>query len=111
LLLLDVTVTIARTNTNVPHIGARLPLLGSLALGGQQGKPDKDLRTSTLHGTPRIQSVHDYHPFALEDGGRLAHMAAELVGRLEILVPVRRFLAVGAWDSRSLSSDNDSYVK
>jgi hypothetical protein len=31
-LVVDVTVTSARTNTNVPRIGARLPLLGSLAL-------------------------------------------------------------------------------
>jgi hypothetical protein len=32
-LIVDVTVTSARTNTNVPRIGARLPLPGSLALG------------------------------------------------------------------------------
>jgi hypothetical protein len=31
-LVVDVTVTRARTNTNVPRIGARLPLPGSLAL-------------------------------------------------------------------------------
>jgi hypothetical protein len=31
----DVTVTSARTNTSVPRIGARLPLLGNLALGAQ----------------------------------------------------------------------------
>jgi hypothetical protein len=34
----DVTVTSVRKNTNVPRIGARLPLSGSLALGAQQGK-------------------------------------------------------------------------
>jgi hypothetical protein len=32
-LFVDVTVTNACTNTNVPRIGARLPLPGSLALG------------------------------------------------------------------------------
>jgi hypothetical protein len=32
-LVVDVTVTSARTNTNIPRIGARLPLPGSLALG------------------------------------------------------------------------------
>jgi hypothetical protein len=31
-LAIDVTVTSARTNTNVPHIGARLTLPGGLAL-------------------------------------------------------------------------------
>jgi hypothetical protein len=64
-----VTITSARTNTNVPHLGARLPLQGSLALGAQHGKLDADLRTSALLGTPLVQSVHDYYPFALEDGG------------------------------------------
>jgi hypothetical protein len=35
----DVTVTSARTNTIVPHIGARLPLLGSLARQNRCGPP------------------------------------------------------------------------
>jgi hypothetical protein len=48
----DVTVKSARTNTNVPRIGARLPLPGSRALGAQHGKLDTDLRTSALLGTP-----------------------------------------------------------
>ena len=61
-LVVDVTVTSARTNTNVPRIGARLPLRGILALGAQQGKLDADLRTSALLGTPSVQSVHDYYP-------------------------------------------------
>jgi hypothetical protein len=69
-------------------------------LGAQHGKLDADLRTSALLGTPSIQSVHDYYPFALEDGGRLAPMAAELADRLAILVAVRRFLGMGAMDSR-----------
>jgi hypothetical protein len=45
----------------------------------------------------------------MEDGGRLAPMVAELVDRLAILVVVRRFLGMGALDSRSLPSDN--YVR
>jgi hypothetical protein len=108
-LVVDVTVTSARTNSNVPRIGACLPLPGSLALGAQYGKLDADLRTSALLGTPSIQSIYDYYPFAMEDGGRLAPMAVELVGRLAILVVVRRFPCMGANDSRSLRSDN--YVR
>jgi hypothetical protein len=107
-LVVDVTVTSARTNTNVPRIGARLPLHGSLALGAQQGKLDADLRISALLGTPSVQSVHDYYPFAVENGSRLAPMAAELVDRLAILVVVLRFPGMGAANSRSLRSD--SYV-
>jgi hypothetical protein len=38
----DVTDTNARTHTNVPRIGASLPLPGSLALGAQHGKLDAD---------------------------------------------------------------------
>jgi hypothetical protein len=59
-----------------------------------------------LLGTPSVQSIHDYYPFAMVDGGRLAPMAAELVDRLAILVAVRRFLGMGVVDSRSLRSDN-----
>jgi hypothetical protein len=77
-------------------------------MGAQQGKLDADLRTSALFGTPSVQSVHDYYPFAMEDGGRLAPMADELVDRLAILVVVRRFPCMGAAHSRSLSYD--SYV-
>jgi hypothetical protein len=108
-LVVDVTVTSARTNANVPRIGARLPLPGNLALGAQQGKLDADLRTSALLGTPSVESVHDYYPFAMEDGGRLAPMAVELVDRLAILVAVRRCHGMGAADSRSLRYDN--YVR
>jgi hypothetical protein len=64
----DVTVTSARTNTNVPHVVARPPLPGILALRVEHDKLDADLRTSALRGTPSVQSVHDYYPFALEDG-------------------------------------------
>jgi hypothetical protein len=67
------------------------------------------LRTSALLGTPSFQSIHDYYPFAMEDGGRLAPMAIELVDRLAIFVAVRRFHGMGAADSRSLRYD--SYVR
>jgi hypothetical protein len=92
-------------NTNVPRIGARLPLTGSLALGAQHGELNADLRTCALLGTPSVQSVHDYYPFAMENGGRLAPMAVELVDRLAILVAVRRFHGMGVADSRSLCFD------
>jgi hypothetical protein len=78
-------------------------------LGAQNGKLDADLRTFALLGTPSVWSIHDYHPFALEDGGRLAPMAAELVDRLAILVVVRRFPCMGAAYSHSLRSN--SYVR
>jgi hypothetical protein len=51
-LVVDVTATSACTNTNVPRIGARLPLLSSLALGARDGKLYAYLRTSALLGTP-----------------------------------------------------------
>jgi hypothetical protein len=50
-LVVDVTVTSARTNTNVPCTCARLPLLGSLALGAEHRKLDADIRTSALFGS------------------------------------------------------------
>jgi hypothetical protein len=108
-LVLDVTVTSARTNINVPRIGSCLLLPGSLALGAEHGKLDADLRTFALLGTPSVQSVHDYYPFPMEDGGRLAPMAAELVDSLAILVAVCRFPGMGADDFRSLRSDH--YVR
>jgi hypothetical protein len=40
---------------------------------------DADLRTSALLDTPSLHLLHDYNPFALEDGGRSAPMAVELV--------------------------------
>jgi hypothetical protein len=108
-LVVVVTVTNALTNTNVPRIGALLPLPGSLALGAQQGKLNAGLRTSALLGTPSVQSVHNYYPFDLEDGGRLAPMAAQLIDRLAILVAVSRLPGMGSRDSRPLRSD--SYVR
>jgi hypothetical protein len=65
--LVDVTVTNSRTNTRVPQIGDYLPLMGSLALGVEQGKLDADLCASALIGTPSAQSVHYYYPSAMED--------------------------------------------
>jgi hypothetical protein len=73
-----VTVTSARTKNNVPRIGARLPLRVSLALGAQNGKLDADLRTFALIGTPFVHSIHDYNPFAMEDGGRLTKLKLKL---------------------------------
>jgi hypothetical protein len=93
----------------VPRVDARLPLPDSLALGAQHGKLDADLRTPALLGTLSVQSVHDCYPFALGDGGHLAPMAAELVDRVIIQVAFRRFLGMGATDSRSLRFDN--YVR
>jgi hypothetical protein len=63
-----------------------------------------DLSTSALLGTSSVQSVHAYYPFALEDGSRLAPMAAELVDRLAIWVATRWFPGMGAADSHSLRS-------
>jgi hypothetical protein len=74
-------------------------------LGAQHGKIDADLRTSALLGTPSVHSIHDYYPFAIEDGGQLEPMAAELVDRVAILVAYRRFCGMGAADSRSLRSN------
>jgi hypothetical protein len=79
------------------------------ALGAQHGKLDTDLRTLALLGTPSVQSVHGYYPFAMEDGGRLAPMTDELVDRVAIMVAVRHFRGMGDVDSRSLRSD--SYVR
>jgi hypothetical protein len=67
-LVVDVTLASARTSTNVPRIGARLPLPGSLAFGAHLGKLDADLRISALLGTSSVQSVHDYYPFPWKMG-------------------------------------------
>jgi hypothetical protein len=84
-LFVDVTVTSAHTNSSAHEMDYLLHVHGSLATGAQQGKQDVDLRTSASLGTPSLQSVHhDYYPFALEDGGRLAVMAVELIACLNI---------------------------
>jgi hypothetical protein len=106
-LVVDVTtVTSACTDSNFSVVGASLQLLGSLAMGAQQAKLDADLRSPSSLDTPAIQSVHDYYPFALEDGGRLAPMAVDLADRFAILVVVRRFTTMGAAGSRSLRSES-----
>jgi hypothetical protein len=105
-IVVDVTVTNACTNTNVPRVGARLPLPYNLALGAQMAN---FMRTSALLlclARLRYSRIHDDYPFALEDEGRMAPKAAELVDRLATLVVVRRFLGIGAVDSRSLRPDN-----
>jgi hypothetical protein len=51
-----------------------------------------------------------YYPFARGDGGRLAHVAAEVVDHLASLVAVRRFHGTSVADSRSLHYD-DSYTR
>jgi hypothetical protein len=50
----DVTVISARTSTNAPRVGARLPLPSSLALGAHHSKLGVDLRTYALLGTPSV---------------------------------------------------------
>jgi hypothetical protein len=108
-----VAVTNARTDSTVPAVGAPFPLLGSLALGAQQGKLDAGIRTSPTLGTPSIQVVHYYYPFlALEDGNRLASLVAKLIDRLVILVVIRSFPCLGvAADSRSFRSENHTRMK
>jgi hypothetical protein len=64
-----------------------------------------------LLGTPSLQSVHDYYPFAKENEGWLAPIAAELIDRMAILVAVRRFPCMCAADSRSLRYDSHARVE
>jgi hypothetical protein len=92
--------------------GASLPLPRGLAMGTQQAKLDVDMcaSSSSLSSTPPNPSVHDYYPFALEDGGRMTPMAVDLVDRLAIMVAGRRFPSMGAADSRSLRPKSDARV-
>jgi hypothetical protein len=67
-LVVDVTFTSARTNTNAPHIGARLPIPGSsLALGAEHGKLDADLRTSAFlwHESVQLRLDENLRDFKL----------------------------------------------
>jgi hypothetical protein len=80
-------------------------------LGVQHGKVDADLRAFVVLGTPSVQSIHDYYPFAVEDGGRLAPMAAELVDRMAILVAILRFPFMGAADFCSLRFINHARMQ
>jgi hypothetical protein len=108
--LVDVTITSPSTNINVPHIATRLPLPGSLALAAQHGKLDADLPTSASLGTPSVyQSVHEYYPFALEDGGRLAPMAVELVDRMAIFYGISSLPCHGCYGLSLLRSNH--YVR
>jgi hypothetical protein len=103
-LVVDVTVASARKSNNVPR---QLVSHSQAALHWELSMANL-MRTSALVlllGTPSVQSIHDYYPFAMEDGGRLAPMAAELIDRMVVLVAVRRFLGMGDADSRSLCSD------
>jgi hypothetical protein len=60
---------------------------------------------------PSIQSVHDYYLFAFEDGGRLAHVAFDLVDRLATLVALRRFPSIEVTDSRSYRYESYARMK
>jgi hypothetical protein len=64
-----------------------------------------------LLGTPSIQSVHDYYPFALEDGGRLSPTAVELFDRLAIMVVVHRIVGMDSAVSCPMRSDNSIRMK
>jgi hypothetical protein len=78
-------------------------------LEAQHGKLYADLRHFALLGTPSVHSTHDHYPFDMEDEGRLAQMAAELVDRVAILVAFLCFFGMGDVGSCSLRSD--SYVR
>jgi hypothetical protein len=56
-LVVDVTVTSAPTNSNVPVVGVSIPLHESMSIRAQHAKLDARLRTSSSLGTPSIQSV------------------------------------------------------
>jgi hypothetical protein len=62
---------------------------------------------------PTIQFVfvHDYYPFAPDDGRRLDPTAIESVDRLAILVVVLRFPSLGAVGSRCLRSESCTRLK
>jgi hypothetical protein len=110
-LVMDYTVTSARTNSNVPSMGASLPFPCSQAIWAQQTKLDADLRISSSKCTPSFKHVHDYYPFALEDLGWLFPIAVDLVDRLATLVAYRRFPNMGAADSRALRTESYARMK
>jgi hypothetical protein len=82
------TVTSARKKCSVPVMGAPLPPRDSLAIWDQQAKLGVNLCTSSSLGTPSFHFAHNYYPFALDHGGRLAPMAVDIVVRLTVLVSV-----------------------
>jgi hypothetical protein len=57
-------------------------------VAAQQGKLDADLLSSSSLGTLSIEYDHDYYPFSLEDGGRLAPTVVLLVDRWVINIAV-----------------------
>jgi hypothetical protein len=105
-LVVDVTIPSARTNTNLTRSRTHLPVPGALGLAAQQAKFDRDVQASTRTGTPPVHTVHEYYPFVVEDGGRLAPLACELLDRLAVLVALRRFPGFGAHVARSLRSES-----
>jgi hypothetical protein len=106
-LVVDVTVTSARTNTNVPRIGARLPLHGSLALGAQHGKLNADLRTYTVLGTPSVRYMTTI-PSLLRMGAGWRRWRLSWLITLAIFVDIPRSPSMCDAGSRSLRYD--SYV-
>jgi hypothetical protein len=68
----DITATSARTNSNVPTVGAPPPLPSSFPVGAQQVEMNPDIRTSSFLDEPSIQLLHYDSPFALDNGYRLA---------------------------------------
>jgi hypothetical protein len=82
-----------------------------LAIRAQQAKLDAGLRISSSLGTPSIQYVHEYYPFALEVGGRLAPRGVNFVYRLAILADVRRFPSMGAAVSRCVRCESYARMK
>jgi hypothetical protein len=85
-LVVDFTVTSARTNSSVLVVGAPFPLLGILTVGAQHAKPEADYgpRASGRFGAPSIYSVYDFYPSILggEGWGWLVPLAVELVDRI-----------------------------
>jgi hypothetical protein len=61
----DLTVTSARTDSNVPVVGASLPLHDSLAMETKNLELDADFRISSSLRTPYIQYFHKTCPLAL----------------------------------------------
>jgi hypothetical protein len=83
-------------------MGDMLPLSSTVGFGAQQAKLDADLRNVSSLGNTSIQYIHYHYPLSLEDGGRLAPMAAEQVDSLAALVVDRRFHGIGVVPSRTL---------
>jgi hypothetical protein len=104
--VIDDTVISSRKSSNALPLGALMTLPGSLATEARQGELNIDLRTSAVLGALSIRSVHDYYPFAFEDGGQLAPIA---VDQVELLAYFLRFYCMSAAVSRSLRSN--SYVR